>query len=308
MRKPVALLFALLTLVSCSEAGTDAPSAAPSSQEGEEAAGDRKDAQPDERGDEEPRKKKVSDKPDGGEADNPSGDGSRRDSGGSEDDGGQGRNAFNDSGSEDDGSSAAFPAPGNYLYAQSGFEKFCAGGRCERQALPKQQTARISVTSRSGEGATVVTEASSSDDRVLRTTTDYNDSHALITEVYTRLSYEGFVFENEYHPAPPVESLRFPLRDGAAWKGSWEDSTSGNYEVRIFGPTSLSVAGRARRAFQVATTTRFKGEFNGEAKTLTWIDPATKAVVKLSGSADLTSTYGRYITEFSTSLRSGPGY
>ena len=308
MKKYVALLFALLLLVSCSEGGTDAPSAAPTEQSSDDdvAAKDKKTAQS-KKGDDEPNKKKAgSPKLDSGPKHK---DGKSSSGGtGTGDDDGQPRNAFNDSGSEDDGSSAAYPAPGGYVFAQRGFEKFCAGGSCERQGLAKQQTVRISVTARSGNGATVVSEASSSDDRMFRTTTDYSSAGALITDVYTRLTYQGFAFENDYHPAPPVESLRFPLQDGAAWRGSWKDSTSGSYSVQVFGPSSVSVGGRAVRAFQVATTTQFRGEFNGEAKTLAWIDPATKAVVKLSGSADLNSTYGRYVTEFSNSLRSGPGY
>ena len=308
MKKYFALVFALMLFVSCSEGGTDAPSAAPTEQSADDAATkDQKVAKSQDGEDKEPNQKpgtRKSDdpKPNDGE---PSGGGSDKDAGQG---GGKPRNAFNDGGGEDDASSAAYPAPGDYLFAQSGFEKFCAGGSCERQGLAKQQTVRINVTARSGDRATVISETSSSDDRVLRTTTDYTRAGALITDVYTRLTYQGFAFENDYHPAPPVESLRFPLQDGAAWRGSWKDSTSGDYAVRVFGPTSVSVGGRAVRAFQVATTTQFRGEFNGEAKTLAWIDPATKAVVKISGSADLNSTYGRYVTEFSNSLRSGPGY
>ena len=308
MKKYLAVVFALLLLVSCSEGSTDAPSATPTERSADDVATKDQKRSKSQDGDD----KEAKEKPGAKKTDGPKPNDGKPSGGGSDNDarqgGGKPRNAFNDGGGEDDGSSAAYPAPGDYVFAQSGFEKFCAGGRCERQGLAKQQTVRINVTERSGERATVISETSSSDDRVLRTTTDYTRAGALITDVYTRLTYQGFAFENDYHPAPPVESLRFPLQDGAAWSGSWKDSTSGDYAVRIFGPTSVSVGGRAVRAFQVATTTEFRGEFNGEAKTLAWIDPATKAVVKISGSADLNSTYGRYVTEFSNSLRSGPGY
>lgn len=306
MKKKLALLFALLVLVSCSETDGDAPSAAPSARETQEVArNDKKDAERVDVNDEEPVKKTPRNGRSGGTIEEDDGVGSPPDAGGSK---GRRRSRPNDSSRAEDRSSAAHPAAGGYLYAQEGFEKFCAGGSCERQPLARRQNVRLTVSRRSSEGVTVVTEASSSDDRMLRTTTDYNRAGALITDVYTRLSYQGFAFENEYHPAPPVESLRFPLQDGAAWQGSWKDSTSGSYQVRVFGPTSVTVGGRAVRAFQVATTTQFRGEFNGEAKTLAWIDPATKAVVKISGTADLNSTYGRYVTEFSNALRSGPGY
>jgi len=309
VKRYIALLFALLVLVSCSEADPDAPSSAPPSNRvtEDEAAGDDQKQPTQGAG-------KSSNEKDQDEGENESDEGPRRgdrpseDDDGSDEDGGDPPSAFNDSAGEDDNSSAVYPAAGSYLYAQSGFEKFCSGGSCERQALPERQTARITLRSRTDERAVVVTETSSSGDRMLRTTATFTRANSLITDVYTRLSYRGFAFENEYHPAPPVESLRFPLRDGARWSGSWEDSTSGDYSVQVFGPSSVTVDGRTVQAFQVATTTRFEGEFEGEAKTLTWVDPATKAIVKLSGAIDLTSTYGRYVTEFSSSLRSGPRY
>jgi len=308
VKRYIALLFALLVLVSCSEADPVAPSSAPPSNGATEEAAVGDDRKP-KQGAGKPSNDKDQDE---GEKES---DGTPRrgarpsdDDDGSDEDGADSPSPFNDSGGEDDNSSAVYPAAGSYLYSQSGFEKFCSGGSCERQALPERQTARITLRSRTDEKAVVLTETSSSGDRMLRTTATFTRANSLITDVYTRLSYRGFAFENEYHPAPPVESLRFPLRDGARWSGSWEDSTSGDYSVQVFGPSSVTVNGGAVRVFQVATTTRFEGEFQGEAKTLTWVDPATKAIVKLSGAIDLTSTYGRYVTEFSSSLRSGPRY
>lgn len=312
MKRYLSLLFALLFLASCSEAETPAPSSDPTPRATSENIASRGD-----KSDRSEAKDQSKDKKTGHRREGSEGAGSRPKKNGSRDGGSTGRSStgddegadvFNDSGREDDRSSAAYPAAGRYSYSQRGYEKFCNGGTCERQALAKQQTAVITLRARTPERAEVVTETSASDDRMLRTTATYNRENALVTDVYTRLSYRGFAFENQYHPSPPVESLRFPLRDGAAWRGSWEDSTSGDYSVRVFGPSSITVAGRAVRAWQVATTTDFRGEFNGRAKTLSWIDPATKAIVKLSGSIDLTSTYGRYVTEFSTSLRSGPRY
>jgi hypothetical protein len=314
MKRCVSLLFALFLLVSCSEADPTSLSSAPTPSAGSDEVASRGDKTERDDAKEQPKGKKKGDRQEdkdgSGAGDEGNGSTDAGSTGGSSTGGasGDGADAFNDSGSEDDHSSAVYPAAGRYNYSQRGYEKFCSGGTCERQALAKRQTAVITLRSRSAERAEVVTETSASDDRMLRTTTTYSRADARVTDVYTRLSYKGFAFENQYHPSPPVESLRFPLRDGAAWRGSWEDSTSGDYSVRVFGPASVTVAGRAVRAWQVATTTDFRGEFNGRAKTLSWIDPATKAIVKLSGSIDVTSTYGRYVTEFSTSLRSGPRY
>lgn len=309
MKRCPAALFALVLLVACSEESPSQPSSAAPSVEASEDDTGRKPGRP---GKVRHERKKE---PGGGGGREEESSGSER----SDDQGTRGPSTEADAPTGGDDASddssgggvdtgAVYPAAGRYVYAQSGYEKFCSRASCDRQALPPRQNVRITLRDRTKDRAVVTSRASASDDRMLRTTATYERGHALITDVYTRLTYEGFAFENEYHPAPPVESLRFPLRDGAAWRGTWQDSTSGSYEVRVFGPTAVRVRGRAVRTFQVATVTEFEGELTGEAKTLAWIDPATKAVVKLSGSVDLDSAYGRYVTEFSTSLRSGPRY
>lgn len=308
MKRYAASLFALVLLVACSEESPNAPSSAAPSVEAsdDDAAGRRKTAGPGRIRLGRNKETRGNSGPDEGS----SGPG-RSDDGATgpseEADGSTGEDGTSDdSGGADAGT--LYPTVGRYVYTQRGYEKFCSKATCDRQDLPPRQDVRITLRDRTKDQAVVVTRARASDDRMLRTTATYKRANALITDVYTRLTYEGFAFENQYHPAPPVESLRFPLRDGAAWRGTWRDSTSGSYEVTVFGPSTVSVRGRAVRTFQVATTTEFEGEFTGEAKTLSWIDPATKAVVKLSGSVDLDSAYGRYATEFSTSLRSGPRY
>lgn len=308
MKRYAASLFALVLLVACSEESPNAPSSAAPSVKGSEDAAGRKGTRKPGSARREPKKEKRGDSGSDKRRSRRRRPGDGAAGGASEADGLTGSEPSDDSGGHGAVAGAVYPAAGRYVYAQSGYEKFCSKATCDRQALPPRQNVRITLRDRTKEQAVVITRASASDDRMLRTTATYKRANALITDVYTRLTYEGFAFENEYHPAPPVESLRFPLRDGAAWRGSWRDSTSGSYEVTVFGPTTVDVRGRAVRTFQVATTTDFEGEFSGEAKTLSWVDPATKAVVKLSGSVDLDSAYGRYVTEFSTSLRSGPRY
>jgi hypothetical protein len=62
------------------------------------------------------------------------------------------------------------------------------------------------------------------------------------------------------------------------------------------------------QAFPVRNRTTFSGEFEGSADVVTWIDPATAAIVKLEGEIRVRSVFGRYGSEFSASLRSAPGY
>ena len=226
--------------------------------------------------------------------------------GGSEDEA-DGGNVFNDA-SEDDGSSAVYPAAGRYLYRQSGFERFCQATRCEDQALPATQPIHVSLREPSPDRAVVVSEIEASGNRTVRTTSTFTRRSALVTEVYARFSYEGFTFENTYRPEPPVESLRFPLSEGDSWSGRWKDSTSGDYAIDVLEVEEVSVGGAAINAFKLSSVTNFEGEFEGTAKALIWVDPSTKVVVKTTGRLDLRSAFGRYITEFSNALRSGPGY
>ena len=217
-------------------------------------------------------------------------------------------NVFNDGGEEDDASSAVYPSAGRYIYRQSGFERFCQAARCEDYDLPPSQPVDISLQEPSPDRAVVISEIRASDNRLVRTTATYTRADALITQVYARFSYEGFTFEETYRPEPPVESLRFPLQEGSSWSGRWKARTSGDYEVDVIGTEQISVGGSTVRAFKLSSVTNFEGEFDGTAKALIWVDPATKAMVKTTGKLDLQSAFGRYITEFTNVLRSGPGY
>ena len=219
-----------------------------------------------------------------------------------------GGSATEDGGGEDDGSSAFAPAAGTYVYDQSGFEEFCDATECERQDLPPTQEVATSHEDRSGEAVVVVTEAESSDSRYTKTTTHHTRRQALITNVQVRFNYEGFSFNNSYQPDPPVESVRYPLREGSSWSGEWKDSTSGEYSIEVGASRSVTVGNATVQAYPVRTHTTFTGEFEGTADVITWIDPATAAVVKIEGELRVRSVFGRYASEFSASLRSAPGY
>jgi hypothetical protein len=209
---------------------------------------------------------------------------------------------------EDDHSSAVYPAAGVYAYDQSGSERFCQAASCSSEPLPPREEVRVTLRAAGENGAVVVSETSSSRDRVLRTTATFSRERALVTDVYSKLVYRGFAIENSYHPDPPVLALRLPLEQGDSWSGRWRDSTSGTYSMSVLGTESIQVGGASVGAVKVSSVMTFSGEFRGEAKTLTWVDPATKATVKTSGSVEMRSAYGRYEVDFSNRLLSGPGY
>jgi hypothetical protein len=211
-------------------------------------------------------------------------------------------------GSEDDGSSAFAPAPGTYIYNQTGYEEFCDASSCDRKDLPPTQEVATTHKERSSRAIVVVTEAESSDRRFTRTTTRHTREHALVTNVQIRFNYQGFNFNNSYQPEPPVESVRYPLREGSSWSGSWEDSTSGTYSISVGAPRSVTVGNATVQGWPVRSRTTFTGEFEGRADVVTWIDPATAAVVKIAGEIDVESVFGSYRSEFSATLRSGPSY
>lgn len=209
---------------------------------------------------------------------------------------------------EDDGSSRYAPAPGVYTYAQEGFEEFCDATSCSRETLPARQSVKTYYEGTRGDGLVVVTEARSSQNRLTKTTTVHAPDRARITKVHVRLSYEGFSFTNTYRPDPPVEAVRYPLREGDRWSGSWKDSTSGDYQIRVGAKETVQVDGGMVQAFRVRTTTTFRGEIEGRGDVTAWIDPATAAVVKSEGRVQLESVFGRYNTTFSVALQDGPEY
>lgn len=206
------------------------------------------------------------------------------------------------------GGSEAYPAAGDYVYAQEGFERFCQGPSCNKEPLPGTATLSASYSERSASEAVVVTETRSSEQQTLTTTTRYTPDKALITRVVIDFSYGGFNFAQEYEPQPPVESLRLPLSAQEGWSGRWKAQTSGDYRVKVLGRERVAVGGSTVDAYRLETATNFRGEFSGRAQITAWIDPETKMVVKTDGDIAVASRFGEYTSSFRTVLRTGPGY
>lgn len=203
---------------------------------------------------------------------------------------------------------ALFPAPGTYVYDQSGSERFCQSGTCDERNLPDTQRVRTAVRNRSDDAAVVVSEAQVSESRFSRTTMRFTRRAAFITKVHARFSYGAFEFQNTYRPRPPVESFRWPLRAGMEWSGSWRDDISGSYEIRVVRGVRMRVGKSAVEAIQLDTRTQFRGDYEGEARITVWVDPRTRAVVRTDGHMRLRSAFGSYATDFVTALRSAPVY
>jgi hypothetical protein len=238
----------------------------------------------------------------GGGGSNPSGGAGGRS--GSDDGGSPASSGGSNNGS---GGSAFFPASGTYVFAQNGYEEFCAG-TCQKEQLPRRQAVKSTLAGRSSGSATVVTEMRSSNSRMTRTTTRFTKGSADITEVYIKFSYSGYQFNQTYRPRPPVESIRFPIVDGDSWSGSWKGDVSGDYAAAVRGRETVNVNGRSINAAKLQTQTQFRGDFEGSANITVWVDPKTKAIVKTAGNLAVDSNFGSYSTAFSTVLTSGPGY
>lgn len=299
-RSGSAALAALLLLVSCSS-GSDTPTP-----EGALPTANEHPGQVEDPGAEKSDGKKKD--RDGGRSKDGGSSGEGRDSGGQQSGGSSGNKDQGGSGTVADGTGSPYPAAGTYTYKQSGFEEFCQTTSCERDELPPQQPVKVTYKSHSDTEAVVVSEVRASDSRVARTTFKFTQAKALITDVFTRFEYEGFEFSDSYHPDPPVEAMRFPLRSGMKWSGTWKDETSGDYSISVGDMETVSVNGQSVRAFRIETETNFRGQFDGKSIATVWFDPETKTVVKSDGMLDVKSEFGRYNTEFSTLLDSGPGY
>lgn len=207
------------------------------------------------------------------------------------------------------GSASRYPAAGTYTFAQSGYEEFCNNaGSCEKEQLPKRQPTEISYESSSNDSALVLAVQKQSQSRETRTWTRFSPAGASITKVHVEFNYSGFGFNRTYEPQPPVEALRFPLKEGASWSGEWKADTSGSYSVKVGDRTQIDVGGRSVSAYRVETTTEFRGDFQGKSRLTAYVDPDTKALVATEGVLNVTSNFGRYSTVFETRLAGGPGY
>jgi hypothetical protein len=195
----------------------------------------------------------------------------------------------------------ASPAAGTYVYRQQGFEEFCST-TCDRDRLPPRQRIEAIQRSRTAASRVVVTEARASGDRLVRTTTRYTDAAAHVTEVHLEYSYEGFNFSRTYRPKPPVASLRFPLRTGDGWSGTWKGDVSGSYSVHVDGRDAVGGVNVAK----LDTSMRFRGDLRGRANVTVWVDPRDGTVMRTAGNMTVEMGFGTYRSGFETSLGSRP--
>jgi hypothetical protein len=166
----------------------------------------------------------------------------------------------------------------------------------------------VSLKDANADRAIVEAEAHQSDSRTTRTTMLFTRSSALITNVYTKVTYSGFTVEENYEPDPPVRSLQFPLEVGKQWSGRWDADTSGDYSIQVLDRAPVQVNGKSVDSVVVRTLTNFRGEYDGRADITVWFDPSTRSVVKSTGDVVLKSEFGSYSTHFQISLTGGPGY
>ncbi len=201
------------------------------------------------------------------------------------------------------GGNALFPRAGRYVYEQSGYEEFCQAS-CEREPLPDEQPVEISIRERTSDSAIVDSEARTSNTRVARTTYRFTPDVVFITELYTRVDVGAFDYSDSYKPKPPIESLRFPPQVGARWSGSWKGDVAGDYSIAIVGREMVA----GIEAVRIETAVTFHGDLEGSSDLTAWIDPERRTILKTDGFLEAESSFGRYETEFVTTLTSGPGY
>lgn len=199
------------------------------------------------------------------------------------------------------------PPQGAYAFAQRGFEAVCRAGACSRRDLPPRQDLTLRVARRD-EGTALVVQEMTSGDWYTRTHMRFGRHRTHVLEVHVEVQFGAVTFAETYRPQPPVEALRWPLRPGARWSGSWSAGTSGDYRVDVIEQERVRVGGAAVDAIKIETATTFRGDFSGKADILAWIDPIRRVVVKTAGRLDLRSRYGDYHSSFVSRLRRGPGY
>lgn len=201
---------------------------------------------------------------------------------------------------------AGYPAPGTYVYGRSGYREFCGGTSCDREPLSPRHEVETRLVRRSSSAAVLVSEEEEQD-AYFKTRTRYTGRGAFVEQVVSRFSYGAFEFGNTYDPRPPVETLRFPLKVGRRWSGSWEADVSGEYRATVTARENVILPEGAMRTFRIVTVTDFHGEFEGRSRVTAWIDPSERTLVRSVGKARLRNSFGSYETRFSILLRSSPG-
>jgi hypothetical protein len=206
------------------------------------------------------------------------------------------------------GSRISYPDAGRYRFAQQGYEQFCRGAACDRSALPHIQSVTVSFDERSRSHAVARIRAEVSKRTTNETTSTFERSGVYITKLSTSFAGQGVSYTSDVRPRPPIEALRFPLRVGQRWSGSWQGEVSGRYEVSVARRETVVVGSRSIEAFKLNTRSRFTGEVEGRSTGSVWIDPHTLGIVRSKDFLHAENALGSYETRFEIKVRSGPGY
>lgn len=206
------------------------------------------------------------------------------------------------------GSGTAFPAPGEYVYAQSGTETLCSTTACGTpRPLPDRMYATVTHGGRSGGSDALSFEFRIAQGRTIGVDARYSDSAATLHRFRAELTEAGITQKETIDPSPPMTLMKFPLTQGKRWAGTFTDGDSrGEYEFHVTGLETIQAGGARVRAWKIEGSIEASGDGEATIALTTWIDPETRTFMRLSGSIDATYDLARYKASFTDTLATAP--
>lgn len=206
------------------------------------------------------------------------------------------------------GSGSIFPTPGEYVYAQSGTETLCSATACGTpRPLPDRMYATVAHAGRAGGADSLGLEFRIAQGRTVRVDARYTSSAAMLQRFRAEFTEAGITQTETIEPQPALALLKFPLSQGARWSGEFTDGeSSGRYAFRVIARETIKAGGRQVRAWKIDGSIEASGDGDASIQLTTWIDPESRAFMRLSGSIDATYELARYKASFTQTLISAP--
>lgn len=209
---------------------------------------------------------------------------------------------------------ARHPRYGTYVFDQAGYEQLCPrqGGSCldDGGRLPDDHVLRVSRYGFS-DPPVISAVAETSPRLTTRSAIRFATGKATLKAMEITVDTRYADFTVQLDPEFGVDWMRFPLRVGSEWRGSWSSGpTPGTLWVEVTDKATTVVNARSIPTIKTHLVLSWDGSHAGDLDVNNWVDARTGMILESAGTLRTATGFSDYLYEaaFRTVLRGGPGY
>ncbi|MGH2808166.1 MAG: hypothetical protein ACRDKT_12935 [Actinomycetota bacterium] len=188
------------------------------------------------------------------------------------------------------------PEEGVYSWATEGYESFNGS----RRQFPSE-TQRI-VTHEGADG--YVNHHYFSEERQSWSGVVVDERGYLISWQRNKIVFGPVTRDQTIRFDPPLRVGLYPAQVGDSWEGSWDGPTYGDYSMRVFDHTTMTIGGTEVEVWALEMHMTLHGETEGRVLGRFWVNTERHLVVREYYRQDVESGPGSYRAEWDQTLKS----